>query len=273
MNLTLTIRELVLGGTMYLKAFKFILKNKLYFYYLAPLAIGIAFWTIGLVGIAFFTEWLSGIYKNWFGVTVDTSSIEWIKNYQDLFNQAGQVFIIIVLKLVMLYLVYKLNKYIMLILISPVLAYLSERVESILTGKEFPFDWGLFISDVWRGVRIALRNMFLEIGLILITWLVTFFIPLLLPFSTVFLLLVSAYYYGFSMMDYTNERKRLKLSESVRYIQRHKGFAVGNGLTFHLILLIPFLGTVIAPITAAVAATLGALEMDQNSNPIHYENL
>jgi CysZ protein len=262
MNLAFFIRELVIGGTSYLKALRFIFKERLYFFYLAPIVIGIFFWTFGLVGIGLISDWITGLFEAWFGVTVDNSSINWMKEYRNFFEQAGQIILVLFLKLTLIYLVYKLNKYVLLILISPFLAYLSERVEAILYGKDFPFNWRQFIKDVWRGIIIALRNMIIEISVILMSWLLTFFMPFLLPFTTVFLLLVSAYYYGFSMLDYTNERKRLNLSESVRFIRRHKGLAIGNGLTFHLILIIPFLGTIIAPITATVAATLGMLELD-----------
>ena len=47
---------------------------------------------------------------------------------------------------------------------SPVFAILSEKVESILTGNEYPFNIHQFLSDIWRGVKLAIRNFAIEIG-------------------------------------------------------------------------------------------------------------
>ncbi|RLD26708.1 MAG: hypothetical protein DRI54_02370 [Bacteroidetes bacterium] len=265
MNLKLTIKEFILGISAYSSALSFIAKNKLSYFYLAPLLIAILFWITGFVGISYFSEWLNALFNDWFGVTVNETSFDFIRDYKDFISGTGKILITIILKILMLYLVFRLNKYITLILISPVLAYLSEKVEYILTGIEYPFNFWPFIKDVWRGILIAIRNMMIEFVIIIALWVLTFFIPILLPFTTVILIGVSAYFYGFSMIDYTNERKKINLSDSVKYIRKHKGYAIGNGLVYHVVTLIPFVGIVVAPITAAVAATLGVLKIDEKS--------
>ena len=45
-------------------------------------------------------------------------------------------------------------------------------------------------------------------------------------------------------MDYTLER-HLPYKESVDFIQKRRGFAIGNGIVFMLCLLIPFIGIII----------------------------
>jgi CysZ protein len=69
-------------------------------------------------------------------------------------------------------------------------------------------------------------------------------------------LFIECYYYGFSMLDYSLERNRLPASASIDFIGRHKGLAIGNGLMFYLMHIVPFLGWVLAPAYAVVAATL-----------------
>ncbi|MGL5891378.1 MAG: EI24 domain-containing protein, partial [Bacteroidia bacterium] len=72
--------------------------------------------------------------------------------------------------------------------------------------------------------------------------------------------IIGCYFLGFSMMDYSYERRRMKISEGVRFTRRHKGIAMANGFVFSLLLLIPFLGISIAPVLSCVAATLAVLE-------------
>lgn len=265
MNLKVLIKEFVLGLSAYRSALSFIAKNNLSYFYLAPLIIAILFFTTGFIGISYFTDWTNALFNNWFGVTITENSFDFISDYKDFISGTGKVLITIILKLLMLYFVFRLNKYIILILISPVLAYLSEKVENILTGTDYPFNFWQFVKDVWRGILIAIRNMLIEFSLIIVLWAITFLIPILLPFTTVLLIVISAYFYGFSMIDYTNERKKIKLSESVKFIREHKGYAIGNGLVYHILMLIPFAGVVFAPITAAVAATLGILKIDDKN--------
>jgi CysZ protein len=58
------------------------------------------------------------------------------------------------------------------------------------------------------------------------------------------------------MMDYSCERNRLSASASIDFIGRHRGLAIGNGLIFYLMHGVPFVGWVLAPAYAVIAATL-----------------
>jgi CysZ protein len=69
-------------------------------------------------------------------------------------------------------------------------------------------------------------------------------------------LLVECYYYGFSMLDYSSERQRLSATQSIDFIGRHRGLAIGNGMVFYAMHAIPILGWILAPAYAVVAATL-----------------
>ena len=262
MNYQLFIKELVSGFLSYKKAIDFIIRNKLGIYYLAPLLVAILFIIVSFFGISIFTDWLDSLYQQWFGITVKDTSFDLIKEYKEFFSGAGKVLFTILLKILMFFLVFRVNKYVTLIILSPVLAYLSERVDIILSGNEYPFNAAQFLKDVWRGVFIALRNMTIEFAWVIGLWAATFFIPLLLPFTAIILFFVSAYYYGFSMMDYSNERKRLSIRESIHYIGKRKGLSLGNGIIYQLVISIPFFGAIVAPITAVVAATISIYEWD-----------
>jgi CysZ protein len=113
-------------------------------------------------------------------------------------------------------------------------------------------------------VLIALRNMIIELGILALVWILGIllgfiFPPIMLiyaPASAIFLFIVGGYFYGFSTMDYTNERRRMKVGESINFIRTNKGIAISNGMIFSLWLFIPILGPIIAPITCSCGATL-----------------
>ncbi|WP_320054506.1 EI24 domain-containing protein [uncultured Acetobacteroides sp.] len=152
---------------------------------------------------------------------------------------------------------------VLLILLSPLLAYISERVEAHLTGRSYPFRLGELLSDIVRGIRIALRNLAVEVGLTAALFLVGLIpaVGFLVPFV---LFGVAAYYYGFAFMDYTLERRRYTVRQSIALVRRHRGAAVGLGAGYMLLTTIPFVGLALAgfaSILSEVAATLACNEL------------
>lgn len=265
MNFQSLLNEFAIGLRSYKNALDFIFKNKLGIYYLAPLLVAFLFIIVSIFGISIFTDWLDRLYQAWFGITVKDTSFELLTEYKEFFSGAGTVVITILLKILMYFLVFRVNKYVTLIILSPVLAYLSERVDQIQTGKEYPFNSVQFLKDVGRGVLLASRNMIIEFVWVIALWTATFFIPILLPFTAIILFIVSAYYYGFSMIDYSSERRRLSIRESIHFIQKRKGLTLGNGVVYQLLVSIPFFGAIVAPITAVVAATLSIHEIEKQN--------
>lgn len=73
------------------------------------------------------------------------------------------------------------------------------------------------------------------------------------------------------MLDYTSERKGLSASESIDFIGRHKGLAIGNGMIFYLMHTLPVVGWVFAPGYAVIAATLSLQDEQQVVNVIKNE--
>ena len=68
--------------------------------------------------------------------------------------------------------------------------------------------------------------------------------------------MVECYYYGFSMLDYSAERHKLSPAQSITFISNRTGLAIGNGMVFFLMHLVPIIGWILAPAYAVIAATL-----------------
>lgn len=161
----------------------------------------------------------------------------------------------IMIRLILVFFYFSLFKYIFLIIGSPLFAYLSEKTEAIISGKEFPFSWSQLLKDMARGIKLALRNTLWQ-TVYSISLLILSFFPVIGWVTPVIVLFVECYYYGFSMLDYSCERHKLSPSESIEYIGKHKGLAIGNGMVFYLMHLLPIVGWVLAPAYAVIAATI-----------------
>jgi CysZ protein len=134
---------------------------------------------------------------------------------------------------------------------------LSERVEAYLTGIEnyTRFSIGRMFKEIFRGIRLTVRNLIRELLLSLVVLIVTGIFPLIAIFSGPAVFAIQSYYAGFGNMDFTLER-HYGVKGSVAFVRNHKGLAVGNGIPFLLMLMIPVVGVFLAPGLSTVAATL-----------------
>jgi len=244
-----------LGIKTYIDALGFVFQKGLWLYFLYPIAL-----TMIMFYASFSVSgYLAGELEQWIRALVGQENSEgWLSFVTGILS----FFFAIALKIIFFFVYSTFSKYIVLILMSPLMALLSERTEELLTGNKYPFDLARFFNDVLRGIVIALRNMFIEFSLIFVCLFIAW-IPLLGWVTPVFLLLISYYYYGFSMIDYCSERKRLSVKKSVAYIRTNKGLAMGNGFIFSILFNLPFVGVIIAPVLASVAASMAVVELDK----------
>lgn len=243
-----------LGVSTYAAAYRLIITNKLWAYVIAPGILNIFIFIISFLLVSAYSQelvsWALSSISSFF------SFPEWLSRVKEIV-----VFLItIFIKIGFIFLYLSVYKYIILILMSPLLALMSERVENILTGKNYPFNWFDFLHDVVRGILLAIRNLVVELVLICLVF-VLGFIPILNLIAPALLFYISSYYYGFSMLDYSNERKRFSIKQSIHFISMQRGVAFGNGAVFYLLLLIPFIGWIIAPALSVTAAAIAREKM------------
>ena len=253
-------KQISLGFKTYSDAFEFIFKNGLGYYFLYPLVIAVFLFVVGFTLTTEFADYVNAHITDYFGLDDPDSwflaAIGWLVSF----------FIHIITWIIFFYIKASFLKYLTLILLSPVLARVSQRTEEIITGVKIKFDAWQFIKDVIRGIAMALRNMIAEYILIAIFFFISF-IPIVgWLFSLVFLSLISWFFYGFSMIDYSNERKRLSIRESTRFAQKNKWLCITNGFLFWIIFSIPWIGVIFAPITGIVAATIAVNKKNEGTN-------
>lgn len=243
------LKELIISIQSYAKAHRFIARHNLWKWILLP---GIVYTVLFMISMYFFGKSATAAidyFTHFFHLD------RWVRSLESsfigfLFALAG-----VILWLLMMLFYFSLFKYIFLIIGSPVFAYLSEKTESIIEGKEYPFSLPQLLKDIARGIRIALRNTLWQ-TVYTISILFLSFVPLIGWATPVLALFVECYYYGFSMLDYSCERHKLTTTESIDFIGKHKGLAIGNGMVFYMMHLVPIVGWVLAPAYAVVAATI-----------------
>lgn len=174
-----------------------------------------------------------------------------------------------ILKILFWFISSTFTKYVVLIFLSPLFALLSESVEEKTNGRNFPFTFSQLIKDIGRGIIMSIRNMLLEYFFIALCFIITIIFPPLAFITTPFLILVSWYFIGFTMMDYNFERHKMNISDSVQFARKNKGLICGIGIIYSAFMLLPFfLGLMFGPVLAVVGATLSFLELKQKETVI-----
>lgn len=151
-------------------------------------------------------------------------------------------------------------KYIVLIVLSPVLSYLSEKTEEKMYGTKAPeLNMKEMMSDISRALAINLRNLALELGMTFVLFIGSF-IPILGLGSPVVKWFVESHYVGFGLVDYTLERKRYSVGQTVDWVAKNRELTIGLGMGFMLITMVPLIGWFLAPVIGTVASTVAVLE-------------
>lgn len=243
------LKEIITAIQSYGKAHAFIKKHRLWRWIIIP---GFFYMIFFVVSMYFFWQTANGAVS-WLNDLIG------LRAWLETMNSGWLSFIVsfaeLVLTLLLLMFYLSLFKYVWLIVGSPLFAWLSEKTEALIEGKDFPFSMAQLLKDIWRGARLALRNALWQTVYTIAT-LFTSLIPLVGWAAPILSLFIECYYYGFSMLDYSMERHKLNPAQSIRFIGNHKGLAIGNGMVFFLMHLVPIAGWVMAPAYAVIAATI-----------------
>jgi CysZ protein len=252
------IKNILKGIQAYTGALALISKLKLWKYFLVPIIISVI--TASLIALSAYGlsdnigNFIARIWPWDFGKDTFTSISTFIG-----------VIVVVAIGLI-------LYKHIIMAFSAPFMSPVSEKIEAHLTGVERHNHRNTsFKEQLWRGIRINFRNLGKEL-LITVPLLLLKFIPVVNIFSTISLILLHSYYAGFGNMEYTLER-HFKYRESVQFIRKHRGIAIGNGLVFILFLIIPVIGVILVlpmSVTASSIKTVELLKKDSllnNTNP------
>jgi CysZ protein len=144
-----------------------------------------------------------------------------------------------------------LFKYVIIIILSPVMSLISGKIEKELTGglsSRFTL-----VRELARGLQFNIRNLFKELVFIILFFLLSF-VPVIGIIAPFLLFFTQAYFAGLGLMDYYFER-HYTISESLSIGRENRMYLTGLGSGFMLTILLPFVGIMFAPILGTIAAT------------------
>ncbi|RFN59115.1 EI24 domain-containing protein [Marixanthomonas ophiurae] len=244
------LKNILSGIQAYFKTFQLISKLKLWKYFGIPILISLLTATaIGFLAWGLSDNIGAFISKIWFW--------EWGAGTFRTISDVLGAFVIVAIGLI-------LYKHIIMALSAPFMSPVSEKIEQHLLGITHTHRNTTNTAQLWRGIRINVRNLLLEL-LFTIPILLLSLIPIVNIFTSVLLFLVQSYYAGFGNMDYTLER-HFTYRESISFVKRNKGTALGNGIIFMAMLLIPVIGIILVlplSVTAASSETVKLIKENE----------
>jgi len=234
------IKNILTGLKAYTHSFSLISKLKLWKYFIIPIMISLLTATvIGYLSFSFsdnITDYITSLIPGW-------NPPNWVRTIE-----------MFVIGLVIIAIGLILYRHIVMALSAPFMSPVSEKIERHFLGETHTeYGNSTFAQQLWRGMRINIRNLFKEL-LLTIPILLFGLIPIIGAFSTVLLFLLQSYYAGFGNIDYTLER-HLNYRESIKFVGKRKGLAIGNGIVFMLLLVVPVIGIILVLPLSVVAAT------------------
>lgn len=240
------VRDFIIGATKYLEAFSIARRYRLMRYFFYSGLVGLLVLGV-MAGIAYsfsdnLASWLDGLIS--WDIPYLDSVLTWVSGG------------IISLLFFILY------KHLILIATAPIMSALSWQVEKHLVGAYNVDDRtkvSTVVKEVLRGAQVASRNVIRELGYTVLLLLASL-VPGGAIITTPMIFLVQGFYAGFGNHDFWAER-HLSYGETVRYMRAHKPMLTGNGLVFLAIIAIPFVGVILGPPLATIAATSHAVDV------------
>ncbi|HTJ14382.1 MAG TPA: EI24 domain-containing protein [Dinghuibacter sp.] len=252
------LKELIISFQSYYKAHQFIRRHKLWKWIIIP---GVLYAILFFAGFWFFLQ-SSNEAIHWFTTLLGIP--RWLESMHSTWLNFFVLFDDLILRLVLLLFYFSLFKYLILIIGSPLFAYLSQRTEAIMTETEYRFSFRELAPEMGRGIALAVRNALWQ-TVYTFTLLLVSFIPLVGWITPLVAFIIECYYYGFSMLDHSCAHHQLTRAQSIDFIGERRGLAIGNGIVFYAMHLVLVLGWIVAPTYALVAAALSLYPVKQES--------
>ena len=161
------LKEIVIAFQSFGEANLFIRQHKMLKWIIIP---GIIYTLLFIVAMILFARSANDAV-NWLSLQLRIEP--WLQQERSPFLSFIFVMAGIMLRLVLFLFYFALFKYLILIIGSPVFAYLSEKTEAIIDNREYKFNLRQILPDAKRSIRLAFRNAGLQtlymIGLIFLS--------------------------------------------------------------------------------------------------------
>ena len=213
-------KDFKLGIRSYVNALIFIKTHRFWIYFLFPILL-----FAGVYFLGFYFKDLTAIYKA-------PKDAGFLKSVYHFFVSG--------FFLLLSFMFLNFIRYVIILLISPLLSIVSERTERILTQNKYNYNLKQLIKDVKRALNLIIRNLFWEMTLGLVVIILSMLLnycfsineAVRLTIEQALISLIAFYYYGFGFIDYIMERLKMNHFQSIKFVRKHRGLAIALGLVF-----------------------------------------
>ncbi len=153
------------------------------------------------------------------------------------------------------FLLEKVYVFLVITVLSPFHAFIAERFDQSMTGRKFPYSFSYFLKDFFRMLAIVSIALIMQLGFILVWWVLSF-IPGLGLLDDFMYFLISAFFFGFAFHDYALERYRLSIGKSIQFAFEHPLSMLCTGAIFLGIYAIPYVGIPLSGVITTMIATV-----------------
>ena len=144
------------------KGFSFIFEKGLWPYLFYPVLVWLLMW----VGSIWLFASIAQQIANYFSELLKFENIPdtgaWLSFAKPFLTGYFSLVLTWILKIVFWFVSSTFSKYVVLILLSPLFALLSESVEQKINSNNYPFNTAQLLKDIGRGILMSLRNLFFE---------------------------------------------------------------------------------------------------------------
>lgn len=243
----------------YRTAFLFLFDKKLGWFLLFPLLLTVLVFYGGFSLTSWATKTISDTLDIWIG------TIDWLPDWASVIQDVLYFLLWLILRIILYFVFAFFGGTIILLLMAPILTWLSEKVAEHM-GLDVPaFSITQFMRDLTRAAALAIRNGVIQLGLSVLCFIIGF-IPVVGVASPFLLFVFNAYFYGYNFMDYSLERRRFTVRDSNRYVWKHRFTTLSIGSPFALWMLIPFFGPMSAGFVAIFATVAATMETERIEN-------
>lgn len=146
-------------------------------------------------------------------------------------------------------------KYLLLILLEVLIFHFAVKTYSILKGKSTVLKFNDFYKAEIRMITVMVQSLIKTgIGYLVLTVLLNIIGYEFLKSPLMFI--VYSYFIGHAFLDNYNEQHALSISKSDKIIRKKFGASTALGMLGSVIMLIPVIGPLTAPLFCSVTATL-----------------
>lgn len=245
----------------YGKAVSFLGEKGLAWFLLFPVIITVLVFLVGLEATSRVTELVFAPIEQWL------DGVDWMPDWLGWLLDAFYWIIWVILRIALFFVMQFIGGSIILMLMSPILTWLSEKVAAKM-GKPTPdFTFQQFLADMFRALGMAVRNGIIQIVLSIACFILGF-IPVVGVAAPFLLFFINAYFYGINFMDYTLERRRMNMNESTAFAWQNRYKTLGVGIPFALWMIVPVLGALTAGFVAIYSTVAGTILLEEDDKPI-----